>query len=138
MFWGNNSVYNIITIRKLDLSGFHYLTFLQSPVPSRHSFFMNKIHSLLIILVALVTVLHAEEKKRMPNLIILLADDLGFGELGRQGNLKVVRAGKAWELYDLKADPSERYNFASDQPDKTAELAKLWENWNEESKNKPK
>lgn len=99
---------------------------------------MNKIHSLLIILVALLPVLHAEEKKRMPNLIILLADDLGFGELGRQGNLKVVRAGKAWELYDLKADPSERYNFASDQPDKTAELAKLWENWNEESKNKPK
>ena len=99
---------------------------------------MNKIHSLLIILVALLPVLHAEEKKRMPNLIILLADDLGFGELGRQGNLKVVRASKAWELYDLKAAPSKRYNFASDQPDKTAELAKLWENWNEESKNKPK
>ena len=64
MFWGNNSVYNVITIRKLDLSAFHYLTFLQSPVPSRHSFFMNKIHSLLIILVALVTVLHAESENK--------------------------------------------------------------------------
>ena len=24
----------------------------------------------------------------------------------RQGDLKVVRAGNAWELYDLKADPT--------------------------------
>ena len=50
---------------------------------------MNKIHSLLIILAALFPSLHAEEKKRMPNLIILLADDLGYGELGCQGNKEI-------------------------------------------------
>jgi len=33
-FWGNNSVSHVITIRKLDLSGFQFLTFLHSPVPS--------------------------------------------------------------------------------------------------------
>ena len=50
---------------------------------------MNKIYSLLIILAGLLPVLHAEEKKRMPNLIILLADDLGYGELGCQGNKEI-------------------------------------------------
>jgi arylsulfatase A-like enzyme len=50
---------------------------------------MNKIFSLLLILVTLIPVLHAEEKKRMPNLIILLADDLGYGELGCQGNKEI-------------------------------------------------
>ncbi|MCP4848954.1 MAG: arylsulfatase [Verrucomicrobiaceae bacterium] len=50
----------------------------------------------------------------------------------RQGDLKVVRAGKAWELYDLKADPSEMNNLAKKMPEKTAELAKMWEAWRED------
>ncbi len=56
----------------------------------------------------------------------------------RQGDLKVVRAGKAWELYDLKADPTETNNLAKERPEKTAELAKMWEAWREDYKNKPK
>ena len=55
----------------------------------------------------------------------------------RQGDLKVVRAGKAWELYDLKADPTETNNLAKERPEKTAELAKMWEAWREDYKNKP-
>ena len=55
----------------------------------------------------------------------------------RQGDLKVVRAGKAWELYDLKADPTETNNLAKERPEKTAELAKMWEDWREDYKNKP-
>ena len=56
----------------------------------------------------------------------------------RQGDLKVVRAGKAWELYNLKADPTETNNLAKKMPEKTAELAKMWEAWKEDYKKKPK
>jgi arylsulfatase A-like enzyme len=56
----------------------------------------------------------------------------------RQGDLKVVRAGKVWELYDLKTDPTETNNLAKQRPEKTAELAKMWEAWRKDYKNKPK
>ena len=55
----------------------------------------------------------------------------------RQGDLKVVRAGKVWELYDLRADPTEVNNLAEQMPEKTAELSKMWEDWNEECKKRP-
>lgn len=48
----------------------------------------------------------------------------------RQGDLKAIRAGKAWELYDLKADPTETNNLAKEKPEKTKELAEMWERWN--------
>ncbi|MDG2221057.1 MAG: arylsulfatase [Rubripirellula sp.] len=51
----------------------------------------------------------------------------------RQGDLKVIRAGKSWELYDLKVDPTEMNNLASDRPKKTSELAEMWEIWNADS-----
>ena len=55
----------------------------------------------------------------------------------RQGDLKVVRAGKVWELYNLRADPTEVNNLAEQMPEKTAELSKMWEDWNEECKKRP-
>ena len=56
----------------------------------------------------------------------------------RQGDLKVVRAGKDWELYDLKTDPTEMNNLARERPEKTAELAQMWEDWRQNYKDKPK
>lgn len=48
----------------------------------------------------------------------------------RQGDLKAIRAGNSWELYDLKADPTETNNLAAEYPEKTKELAEMWEKWN--------
>lgn len=55
----------------------------------------------------------------------------------RQGDLKAVRAGKVWELYDLKKDPTEMHNLADEMPDKAKELAAKWEAWKKESEEKP-
>ena len=56
----------------------------------------------------------------------------------RQGELKVIRTGKTWELYNLKSDPTEMKNLAKERPKKTAELAQMWEDWNEDCKIRPK
>lgn len=47
----------------------------------------------------------------------------------RVGDFKIVAAGKdaEWELYDLKADPTETKNLAKTQPAKVRELADLWQ-----------
>ncbi|VTR96212.1 arylsulfatase : Sulfatase OS=Chthoniobacter flavus Ellin428 GN=CfE428DRAFT_3863 PE=4 SV=1: Sulfatase [Gemmata massiliana] len=48
----------------------------------------------------------------------------------RVGDLKLVaKAGGAWELYDLKADPVELTDLAPKVPDKVKELAAKWETW---------
>ena len=54
----------------------------------------------------------------------------------RQGDLKLVRAGKAWELYNLKADPTETNNLAKKRPEKAKELASLWEAWSRTNRHK--
>lgn len=46
----------------------------------------------------------------------------------RVGDLKLVKAkGEAWSLYDLSKDRGEQDDLAAKQPEKVAELAKLWE-----------
>ena len=46
----------------------------------------------------------------------------------RAGDWKIVAAGKtaAWELYDLKADPTEGKNLAKKHPERVKELAAAW------------
>jgi arylsulfatase len=47
----------------------------------------------------------------------------------RQGDWKIVAAGKdsPWELYNLKADPTETENLAQRQPEKVRALADAWQ-----------
>jgi arylsulfatase len=49
----------------------------------------------------------------------------------RIGDWKLVRAGRsrAWELYNLHADRTERYNLADQQPDRVKELNAQWQAW---------
>jgi arylsulfatase len=62
----------------------------------------------------------------------------GRAKAVRQGDLKAVRLGNApWELYDLRADPTEMTDLAGSRPDKLGELIGLWEAWDKASKTKP-
>lgn len=48
----------------------------------------------------------------------------------RQGKWKLVAEhGKDWELYDLDADRTELNNLASSQPQRVADMSKLWDTW---------
>ena len=52
----------------------------------------------------------------------------------RQGKWKLVSRwnkedGGQWELYDLDADRTEMKNLAASNPEKTAELVKMYEDW---------
>ena len=48
----------------------------------------------------------------------------------RVGDWKLVASyGGAWELYDLAADRTELNNLAARRPEKTRELAGLWQRW---------
>ncbi len=50
----------------------------------------------------------------------------------RSGDWKLVaKDGGDWELYDISADRTEMRNLATDQPDRVAELSKLWDVWAE-------
>ena len=75
-------------------------------------------------------------KKREPHKEIYW--HFGSANAIRQGDLKAVRQGRsAWELYDLKLDPTEINNLAKIKPEKTRELGQMWESWSREIKSRP-
>ncbi len=52
----------------------------------------------------------------------------------RVGDWKIVAAGtaSAWELYDLKTDPTETRNVAKDHPEKVRDLSAEWQRQTDE------
>ena len=52
----------------------------------------------------------------------------------REGDWKLVAlAGKPWELYNLKQDPTEMKNMATAQPERAKKMAADWETWAQNS-----
>jgi arylsulfatase len=51
------------------------------------------------------------------------------GSAIRDGNMKAVRWGDEWELYDLSVDRNETVNLANTNPETLQNLVKQWERW---------
>ncbi len=75
---------------------------------------------------SLVPVLHSKELKRgWP-----LYWQFGKSRAIRDQNWKLVKqASGDWQLFNLKSDPTESQNLASEHPEKVAKLAKQWDAW---------
>jgi len=50
----------------------------------------------------------------------------------RSGDWKLIREGRAWQLYDLAHDIGETTNLAAQEPARVQQLASLWNIWNAE------
>lgn len=77
--------------------------------------------ALALLLAALATPAHAAPTSRTPNVVIILADDLGFGDLGCYGS-KTIRTPR---LDQMAANGLRLTNFLVSQPVCTASRASL-------------
>ncbi len=53
----------------------------------------------------------------------------------RLGRWKIVAKGAKgpWELYDMETDRTEMHNLAAEEPERVAEMARMWQKWAEEA-----
>jgi len=53
------------------------------------------------------------------------------GKAMRKGNWKIVKLelDQDWELYNLKDDPTETHDLATEKPELTAELDSIYTKW---------
>jgi arylsulfatase len=111
---------------------------------------MKQLPAIFCLLGAVCGATHAAENRpARPNVIVILADDLGFSDLGcyggeiqtlcwstsgcraiRIGPWKLVSAKDGpWELYDMTTDRTELNDLAQQQPDRVQTMAKLFDQW---------
>lgn len=50
----------------------------------------------------------------------------------RQGDWKLVRDGKMWQLYNLAQDLQEENDLAKQLPDRVEQMGQVWDQWNQE------
>lgn len=88
---------------------------------------MNR--KMFLVLIVLLTALTScgNKKSTLPNIVLIVADDLGWKDLGFIGSSYYEGGGT--ELYNLEADPGERNNLSSVNINKTEELLAKLEVW---------
>lgn len=77
--------------------------------------------------VSLLSSFHGEQKQRAESIFW----QYGNGQAARQGDWKIVSHGKniAWELYNLKVDPTETYNLSTDSLRLVENMQKSYNEW---------
>lgn len=65
-----------------------------------------------------------ETEQKLPNIVLINADDLGYGDLSCYG-ASLVQTPNIDKLYDLEKDPYQSMNVVSQNPDVTKELQQI-------------
>jgi hypothetical protein len=73
----------------------------------------------------------ASERAAMPNVVVILADDLGYADLGCQGSTDIV-SPHIDALYNLAEDIDENENRIEQKPEIAARLRAAYLKWEEE------